>query len=200
MHEFCGSSREESKQKLKRGGQHAPEGGVAEELDADRHEQQGRRREDCLPDTEAEAAGAAGGARARHRPVSVLHPLTATPPRRRLIPSPYALATLPSLPNSGANGLSVVAVLRNEGIGWNPAGGKSRGHDEKAGALRWMGTGRDTAWRHRHLQRELIPPRRPLLPRPFLHRHGCCLLTSLVSDSSAIRRCFLSCQVKMVQV
>lgn len=45
-----------------RSGEHLPEGSIAEELDADGHEQQGRRREDGLLDAEAEAAGAPDGA------------------------------------------------------------------------------------------------------------------------------------------
>lgn len=69
---------------MARSGEHLPEGSIAEELDADGHEQQGRRREDGLPDAEAEAAGAPDGA--GPRPLPVLHP-PAAPSHRRLMTS-----------------------------------------------------------------------------------------------------------------
>lgn len=64
--------------------EYIPEGSVAEELDADGHEHERRRRAGGLPNPEAEAAGATDGAGPRTPPA--IHSLEATRSHRRLIP------------------------------------------------------------------------------------------------------------------
>lgn len=154
---------------------HVPEGGVAEELNTDRHEQQRRRREDRLPDAEAEAAGAADGARASARPVPVIHPRR----RRTITPFPYARArhTRPDSPLASSPGRRGSRLLFTSARGavqcsvagmleriWR-AGRKAGDGIESPGALRWMETG---------------------------HRYRTCSLQERRGDSFFSAKCFLS--------